>query len=90
MQLPAINVTLALPSMTTLLADSALLSENVWVPELIVWFGTVVGFEHCAARTAASRLQAQNQSAGRTRILATRRDFDAAFISRTLIWLLLA
>ncbi len=44
--------------------------------------GTWVGFVHCAARAAASRLQAQNQSADRTRAHATVRDFDAAVIAR--------
>jgi hypothetical protein len=54
MQWPAKKVTAALPLITTLFAASALLSEKSEVPELIVWFGIWVGFEHWAAKEAAS------------------------------------
>src|ERR1039458_3117772 len=90
MQLPATYVAVAPPLRTTLAADSALLSTWLWSPEVYVPLGTWVGFVHCAARAAARTLQAQNQSAGRTRIFDTPRDFDAALISRTLTWLPLA
>ena len=87
MQLPATYVAVAPTLRTTLAADRALLSVALWSPEVYVPFGTWVGFRHCAAKAAASRLQAQNQSAGRVRIFDTPRDFDAALISRSLIWL---
>jgi hypothetical protein len=83
MQLPATYVALAPPLRTTLAADSALLSVALWSPDVYVPFGTWVGFEHCAASVAASRLQAQSQSAGRIRIFDTPRDFDDALISRS-------
>src|SRR5260370_29540213 len=91
MQLPATSLAVALPLMTNVEADRALLSTWLWSPEVYVPLGTwVMGFEHCAVRAAARTLQAQNQSAGRTRIFVTPRDFDAALISRSLIWLPLA
>ena len=55
------------------------------MPELIVWLGTCVGFEHCAARTAAIRLQAQNQSASRTVVFPPRANLGAVLMSFTLL-----
>jgi hypothetical protein len=46
----------------------------------MVWFGTWVGLEHCAPNEAATKLQAQNQSAFRMGTADAFRKLDAALI----------